>query len=161
MRGRMLRKNAIRQMAVLLTGLLLLAGCAGYGSVRYYDGDMDAKVKLRHMIDHFEDYNVYYAGMSEAFPSGIIFNPAESEQTVAKKNWYGVESRALAEKLIRNLERYQDYRPRLYTLTGEDGQAYGYIYTGYKHIVVRQLAENEIHVLEIHEPPHLRYESSP
>jgi hypothetical protein len=157
----MLKKNVIRPMAVLLLGLLLLAGCAGYGSVRYYDGDIDAKAKLRRMIDHFEAYNVYYAGMSEAFPSGIIFNPVAGEQTVAQKNWYPVDSRELAEKLIRNLERYHDYPPLLYTLTGEDGQAYGYIYTGYRHIIVRQLAENTIHVLEIHEPPHLRYESSP
>ncbi|MFP4453779.1 MAG: hypothetical protein ACLFPI_10500, partial [Desulfobacterales bacterium] len=74
------------------------------------------------------------------------------------KKWIRVESRDLMEKLVRKLELYHNYPPRLYSLSGEDGQNYGFIYTGYKHIVIRQLKENRIHVYEMHQPPHLKYD---
>ena len=142
-------------LAALLPGLLLHTGCAGYGSARYH---RQIQRKLPEMINNFKDYHVYYSGMSEAFPSGLIFDPKNDGRAIAQKKWIRVESKDLMEKFVRKLKLYHNYPPRLYSLFGEDGQNYGFIYTGYKHIVIRQLEENRIHVYEMHQPPHLKYD---
>lgn len=54
-------------LALLLFGLFLHTGCAGYGSARY---QWQIQGNLPQLMDHFRDYHVYYPGMSEAFPSG-------------------------------------------------------------------------------------------
>lgn len=142
---------------IAVLGFSLATGCAGYGSTRFDRHDQD---RLTELMADFESYHVFYSGMSEAFPSGIIFDPREGGKTIARKKWVRVENRDVAKKLIRGLESYQDYPARLYLLTGADGQFYGYIYTAYKqnNIFVRQLSENEIHVLEMPEAPHLKYD---
>ncbi len=144
-------------MVVAMLGFYLAAGCAGYGSTRY---DRHDQQRLTELMAGFENYQVFYSGMSEAFPSGIIFDPREDGKTIARKKWNRVENRDQAEKLIRGLGSYQDYPARLYLLTGADGQPYGYVYTAYKqnNIFVRQLSENEIYVLEMPEAPHLKYD---
>lgn len=151
----MKRKTVGCLLAISLLGLLMHIGCAGYGSARYYRHDQE---KLPELMADFQDYHVYYSGMSESFPSGLIFDPKNDGRTIAQKKWIRVENRELMEKLVRKLELYHHYPPRLYTLSGEQGQTYGYIYTGYKHIVVRQLPDDEIHVYEMHQPPHLKYD---
>ncbi|MFO8112476.1 MAG: hypothetical protein R6T92_08215 [Desulfosalsimonadaceae bacterium] len=144
-------------LVIALIGFHLLAGCAGYGSARYRQHDPGL---LNQMIADFDNYHVFYSGMSEAFPSGLIFDPTGDGNIIVREGWVNVENRALAEKLVRNLEGYQDYPARLYSLIGEDGQMYGYLYTAYpqNHIVVRQVAEGRIRVLEMHEAPHLKYD---
>lgn len=150
---------AICLLALAVIGFHLLAGCAGYGSARYQRHDPELLNRL--MVD-FDNYHVFYSGMSEVFPSGLIFDPNGDGNIIDRKGWEHVENRALAEKLVGNLQGYQDYPARLYTLIGEDGQMYGYLYTAYyqNHIVVRQVAKGRIRVLEMHEAPHLKYDQN-
>ncbi len=151
-------KKTSRHLPILaLLGLILLSGCAGYGQARY-QGPAQGQEVLTNLMADFDDYHVYYSGMSEAYPAGLIFDPQGDGRSIAQKKWTKVQSRELAKKLVRKLERYQDYQPSLYVLLGEDGQDYGYIYTGYKQIIVRQLEEGKIHVREMFEPPHLKYD---
>lgn len=157
MKADMQTKIFVCLLAALLPALLVHTGCAGYGSARYH---RQIQGKLPEMMNNFKDYHLYYSGMSEAFPSGLIFDPKNDDKTVAQKKWIKVKNRDLAEKIVRNLERYTHYPPELYILTGENGQTYGYIYTGYLHIVVRQIEENKIHVYEMHQAPHLKYDSN-
>jgi len=143
----------------VLLGIIVCAGCAGYGQARY-QGIVQGRDVLELMMADFEDYHVYYSGMSENFPSGIIFDPKDDDKTVAQKGWIRVETRELARELFCNLERYHHLRPLLYSLVGEDDRHYGYIYTSYKQIVVRQLEENKIYVYEMPIAPHLKYEQN-
>ena len=145
--------------AIVSMTLLWCAGCAGYGHTRY-QGLVQGREMIDVMLNNFDDYHVYYSGMSPDFPSGVIFDPVGDETTVAQKEWIAVETRELAKELVQNLERYPHHlKPRLYALIGEDGLHYGYIYTSYTNIVVRQLDEGKIYVYEMPEAPHLRYEA--
>lgn len=155
----MQRKISISLLTTALLGLLICAGCAGYGHARY-QGLVQGHDMLETMMANFEVYHVYYSGMSESFPSGIIFDPKDDDNTVAQKGWIRVETRGKAWELVRNLERFHHLRPLLYALVGEDGRHYGYIYTSYQRIVVRQLEENKIYVNEMPIAPHLKYEQN-
>ncbi len=155
----MQRKISIPLLTTALMGLLICGGCAGYGQARY-QGLVQGRDMLESMMANFEDYHVYYSGMSESFPSGIIFDPKDDEKTVVQNGWIPVETRDLAWELVRNLERFYHFRPVLYALIGEDGRHYGYIYTSYQRIVVRQLEENKIYVNEMPIAPHLKYEQN-
>ena len=146
-------------LAISLAILLIHAGCAGYGNIKY-QGLVQGRKMLADIMADFDDYRVYYSGMSEAFPSGIIFEPDYGDRAIAQKDWIGVKNREKAEKLVRNLERYHQYKPRLYVIVGEDGRNYGYIYTSYTHIVVRQIEPDRIHVYEMYEAPHLKYNTN-
>lgn len=142
-----------KYLAAALACLFLFAGCAGFGQARY-ERRAQATEMLAEMMADFENYTVYYSGTSEAFPAGIIFEPEYDDRSIAQKDWIKVESRELTEKLVHKLEqRYRSYRPVLYTLTGEDGLHYGYIYTVYMHVVVRQLEPGSIHVYGMREGP--------
>lgn len=142
-----------------LVGLPLISGCAGYGSARYL-GRTEGPQKLASLIADFDSYHVYYSGMSLAFPSGLIFAPKDDSLRVEQGQWIDVENRDEMETIVSNLQRYHRYRPLLYALIGEDGRQYGYIYTSYRHIVVQQVADDAIHVMEMFEAPHLRYENN-
>lgn len=144
-------------LAIVVPGLYLITGCAGYGTSSYNRHDQD---RLAEMMRRFDDYRVFYSGMSEAFPAGLVFDPKDDGKTIARKKWVKVDNRDLLEKLVRKLERYHNYPPRLYTLKGEDGRVYGYIYTVYRQgdILVRQVDEDRIHVREMGLPPHLKYD---
>jgi len=144
---------------VFLLGLFLFSGCAGYGSARYL-GRTESPEKLTSLVADFDSYHVYYSGMSLAFPSGLIFDPKDDSLRVEQGRWIRIENRDKLETVVSNLQRYHRYPPRLYTLTGEDGRQYGYIYTSYLHIVVRQVEDDAVHVLEMFEAPHLKYDNN-
>ena len=153
-----MQKNIVGPALIIsLSALLLLAGCAGYGTARYQKPEQGQQI-LESFLADFKEYDVYFTGLSEAYPGGLIFAPRDLEQRIAQKRWSKVEDREQAQKLVRNLERYDHYPPRVYVLEGEHGQTYGYIYTGYHHITIHQLEEDKIHVREMFEPPHLKYD---
>jgi len=140
-------------LAIAAIGLFAFNGCAGYGSTNHIDYEQH---RLAGIIDDFDDYHVFYSGMSQGLPSGIVFAPEADDKTIARKQWITVEDKEQAEKLVNNLEGYRNYPARLYELTGEDGRPYGYIYTVEKRVVVQQLAPDTIYVQAINSPPHLK-----
>jgi hypothetical protein len=144
-------------LAASLLSLLLLPGCAGYGKTRYLPSEKGQET-LNVLLEAFQDFHVYYTGLSQAYPSGLIFDPKQDTRSIAQKKWIKVKSPETARKLVKKLKRYQNYPPRLYALHGEEGEKYGYIYTGYPHVSIRQLQKDRIHVLEMFEPPHLKFD---
>jgi len=154
----MFRNRQLSRAGALLVALAL-AGCSGYGTIKFLGWEAGRK-QVWQMVESFQDYHLYSSGMSTAYPSGLIFDPKGDETRIEPGVWAGVNSQGLAELLVRNLERYQNYKPKLYALIGDDGRRYGFIYTGYKSVVVQQVAENAVSVGEMSEPPHLKYDQN-
>jgi hypothetical protein len=116
-----LKKNAFR----LLSCVLLLAGCAGYGRVAVQEGG-DAEVTIHQLISGLEDYDVYYVDGFHRCGSALVFDPKGDGRVLTSGSW---EKVGTEEPLSSSLYRVRRAgATEVYLLLGPDGRRYGYLF---------------------------------
>jgi hypothetical protein len=139
----------------LLLPLLLLTGCLGlekYGSIRSASGQYTNSIQ--NLIENWQEYHIYYAGLSYKSPSAILFNPKEGNKRVVSKKWVPVTDQSVAITIVKWLDSYVNFPPYLSIVLGPNGDFFGYVYTSaVEQVVVREIEPNTLFVEDIPLPP--------
>ncbi|MCD6305140.1 MAG: hypothetical protein J7M32_02485 [Deltaproteobacteria bacterium] len=141
-------------IAVLLT-LCFLPACPGlekYGSVRVADGEWANSIQ--NLVENWQEYHIYYAGLSYKSPSAIMFVPKQSNKRVVSGKWMPVTDRSVAAAIVTWLNSYMNFPPTLWKILGPNGDFFGYVYTSAEEqVVVREMEPNILFVEDIPLPP--------
>ena len=135
---------------------VLLAGCAGYGQTEFIPSG-DNQMTIEYLIEHSDEYVAHYSGYAPNNPSGLIFDPRnEGRALQPSERWVPISG----PDAIREVKRWLDlgdlpgYYLSLRRIRGAEGNLYGYVYTGWQHLVMRQVDESTLYVYDLPDPPH-------
>jgi hypothetical protein len=154
------------RLILFLLVLGVLAGCSvisNYGKLTPVYKTADG-MTVAELEEFWEDYHVTYTGCcggataAKDHPSAVIFDPIGDEKTLKGDRWLKVESAYRLNKLITQIqgsERFETYYPELYRIMGSDGEFYGYMFTSWRHVPMKQLDENTMYVFDLEHPPYL------
>lgn len=86
-----------------------------------------------------------------------MFDPKkDSKMLTPSDRWTRVEGRESVTEVIRWLQvhNHPNYYLRLYKILGPDDQLYGYLFTGWHHVVFKVVDERTLFVYGLPDPPH-------
>jgi len=140
---------------VLLPLVCCLSGCLGlekYGSIRSASGQYS--MTIQDLIQNWQEYHIYYAGLSYKSPSAILFNPKAGNKRVVSSKWMPVTDQSVVVTIVKWLDSYVNFPPYLSVVLGPNGDSYGYVYTSaVEQVVVREIEPNTLFVEDIPLPP--------
>jgi len=148
-------QRLIGMSILLLLSLFFLTGCLGlqnYGKIRVADGQWSNTIQ--NLIENWQEYHIYYAGLSYKSPSAILFNPKQGDKRVVSNRWTPVTDQSVAITIVKWLDSYVNYPPTLWKILGPQGDFFGYVYTSaVEQVVVREIEPNTLFVEDIPLPP--------
>lgn len=151
-------KKLIRYSTIILTLLLFAFGCAmgHYGRItREYASTSGLSIET--LKENWQDYDVYYAGIAEDNPRGIMFDPKSDDRKLTGDRWVRLEDKERVSRVILWLENMgPELRPYLFRIIGPDQQVYGYIYTQTNNVVSRAVDDKTLFVFDLELPETVR-----
>jgi hypothetical protein len=155
-RGRIEMKRSLG-VAILLVGfMVMLSGCLGQGTYRVAPS-FRGNVTIRTLMENWQDYIVYYAGLGADNPSAVMFDPKKDDRVITVDRWSKVENRKLLADLIDSIQRQigSSYYPKLFEIRGPEGQLYGYMFTAWSVASTKMINDRTMFVFDIPLPPYL------
>ena len=125
--------NRNRNIYLVMTCLVLvflISGCAlhrGYGKIRLQPWRGE-QVTIQELQESWEDYTIYYAGLSLGTVAGIIFDPKNDKRTLMGDKWIRVEDQETLLELIGWMKSYTKCNPQIWRILGPGNEFYGYLY---------------------------------
>ncbi|MEJ2659077.1 MAG: hypothetical protein P8012_18125 [Desulfobacterales bacterium] len=142
-------------ISVISIFILMAFGCAAvvdnYGSLRSIP-DTGKQVTIQYLIDHWKDYNVYYAGYGVRMPLGVWFNPKNGDTRLVGDYWKPVQTQKDLIDITQWIYVTTQYRPYLTEIVGPHGRFYGYLYYSYGSVVAKKIGKNTMYVLNLEWP---------
>ncbi len=138
--------------------ILTAAGCSGFGSLQV-ECASNCGYEVQAILDDFEDYHVYYAGQDPDLSAAILFDPRNDAWRIQPGRWKKVVDKDLAWEIIRVLEANSQFQPKFFRVLGAKDQVYGYLYTPYRHVPVKQQDPGVIKIYNLRQPAHLQYDN--
>lgn len=139
--------------------VVYLTGCTSYGKFHYY-GKNAGDVTIETLVEQWNDYHVYYSGYGVNNATGILFDPKADNKTLKPSDrWVKVEDQKTITDLVAwlKVQDRPEYYPGLFTISGQEGRVYGYLYSGwYSHGVAKVVDDDTLFVFDLEEPPHYR-----
>ncbi len=140
---------------MLVGFVVILSGCSGQGTYRVVPA-VSGNVTIQTLMENWQDFNVYYAGLGSNHPSAVMFDPKNDDRVITVDRWSKVESRELLADLIGSIQRQTgSYYPRLFEIRGPDGHLYGFIFTAWDVVSTRMIDDHTMFVFDIPLPPYL------
>jgi len=140
---------------MMLLALCFLPACVGlekYGSIRVADDEWADSIQ--NLVENWQEYHIYYAGLSYKSPSAIMFVPKQGDKRVVSRKWMPVTDQSVAATIVKWLDSYMNFPPTLWKILGPDGHFFGYVYTSAEEqVVVREIEPNTLFVEDIPLPP--------
>ena len=135
--------------------VLMISGCMAwtgrYGKIRYL-ANGDGEITIAALIENWEDYHTYYAGLGVRLPLGIMFDPKNNDTTLVGDTWNNVENQQTLLEIARWIYPNTRHYPRLSKILGPDGRFYGYLYHSYGSVVLKLIDDRKIYVYNLEEP---------
>ncbi|MBA7648984.1 hypothetical protein ES703_56776 [subsurface metagenome] len=142
-----------RKHAYLATIGLALAflvyGCAGYGKF-VIQSSPGERVSIEELQKNWNDYTIYYSGLSETRPRGIMFDPKHDNRRLVGDQWIKVEDQQMLSKLVSWMQFPKRGYPELYRILGPDDEFYGYLYhNGHRRAVAKVVDDRTMYVYDL------------
>ncbi|HDZ91224.1 MAG: hypothetical protein JRJ09_05545 [Deltaproteobacteria bacterium] len=139
--------------ACLFGVLFFLGGCLeNYGTIRVASGKWGTTIK--EIEENWQEYDIYYAGLSYKSPSAIMFDPKRDGRRLIGVKWMPVTDRSVTVDIIEWLDSYVNYPPTLWKILGPEGKFFGYIYTSaMEQVVIERIDPNTLKIENIPLPP--------
>ncbi len=138
-----------KRTAVLMISatVLVILGCATYGKVRPMGGELTIEMLRK----DWQNYDVYWTGVSEMQPTAILFDPKNDGKRLAFKaqDWSKVNNEGFLSMLISGSQSNLSFYPVLYRMLGPGDVFYGYIYTGYPSVATKQVDQETLWVYSL------------
>jgi len=134
--------------------LLLFGGCATLrsGGVAGVTGPSGQTVTLRELQKNRNDYNIYYAGISDDTPTALLFDPKNDDKNLTGKRWEKVEDKESLSSMITFIKNYVNFDPKLYAIVGPDHQVYGYVFSPTNEVYMKVEDRKTIYVYDVESP---------
>jgi len=112
------------------------------------------QMRIEELEKNWRDYNVYYVGVEIGIASAALFDPKGDDYTLAdtRKRWESaadgmwvevlrgdeVKTEQEISRLINaiRVQRWTQYRPKLYRIIGSGGEFCGYLYTAWNWAMI-------------------------
>jgi len=127
-------------------------GHLGYGKLRVQRGH-DGSVTTETLRENWQEYAIYYAGLSVKNPSGVMFDPKNDNKKLISDKWIRIKNQDTLADLIHWLDANIKFYPVLYRILGPDDEFYGYLYTAWDHVHIKAVDENTLWVDDLPMPP--------
>ena len=133
--------------------LLLLTGCASILNAPLLEtpGSYGKKVTIQDLVNNWDAYTIYYAGLFQDTPAALMFDPKGDSKTLEGKKWNRVKDKETLIGMVSFIKNYVNYNPRLYSVVGPDHVVYGYIFSPTK-VYMKVLNANTIYVYNVESP---------
>ena len=142
-------------VALLISLLVMLAGCAGYGKFRLETGET---MTIQRLKDNWQNYHILATGVEPNVPSAIIFDRKDDGREIIGERWWELNDyKSVSETvaLIAAQVTGGGLYPRLWKMLGPDDHLYGYMYTAWDQAVMTIGDDKNMRVLDIPQPPTL------
>jgi hypothetical protein len=147
------KRNAIL-LFVILTALSLL-GCTGlssYGKL-YLAPNGKGSVTMGQLVERWQDYDIYYSGIAVHKPSAILFDPKGDDKTLQVHPWWvRVDKKEKLLEILKWIDFYRKFPPRLRMVLGPDNGFFGYMYTAWDHALIKVVDDKTLWVNHLSMP---------
>ena len=154
--------NSKRRGFTLFFVILLLLpfiGCAGlssYGKL-YLELNGRDTVTIEQLVERWQDYDVYYAGVSAHRPSAILFDPKGDNRVIQVHHWWvRVDRIETLLELVKWLRFDIKYDPAVRMVLSPDDRLFGYMYTAWNYARILVVDEKTLWVDDLSIPPEYR-----
>ncbi len=149
----MKEKFDLIKLVFLVAGLLfLMTGCGGlgkYGTLVSATG----KVSIKELIENWQNYDIYYAGLGVNNPSAVMFDAKIEGRRITSDKWIPVTEKSVLVTLVDWLNANINFPPDLWKILGPKGNFFGYIYSYYNDVEIRGIDDKTIWVGDLPLPP--------
>ena len=150
-------KKYIYLIAIGAVSLLLMSGCYGlknYGKLSAQSRTAE-KMTIQELEENWQDYTIYYAGVNPGFPTAIMFDPKGDDRVLKGDRWTKVTNDIRLAKLIRSIEIQESLGgtdSKLWRILGPNDQFYGYMFSGWGHVVMKEVDDRTMLVYDMSQP---------
>jgi len=142
---------ALAGLAATLFGTI---GCQGFGPYgTLWAVPTSSPVTIGSLLDHWNQYNTYYAGVSLENPSAVLFEPKQDGLRVIADKWVPVTDRKSLLTAVRWLEANIDFPPVLWEIRNPQGTLFGYLYSYYGSVEIKELDPQTLLIGDLPLPP--------
>jgi hypothetical protein len=146
----------MRLARLALLAVIVISGCSDYGKLKNQP-PYGEQVTIQDLVENLNDYTVYYSGYAVNNPSGILFDPKDDNKILVLSNrWIKFEAQEEVLEVVSWI-KIQDFPhgyPGLYRILGLDNEVYGYLFTGWNHLVAKSIDKKTLFVYDLPPPPH-------
>lgn len=144
----------------LLLIVLMISGCASwsknYGKLRILPDKQD-KMTIQDLIDHWENYDIYYSDIYEGFHPraslGVMFDPKNNDTKLVSAWWKKIDDQKSLIEATQWIYTNTQYKPWLNEILGPDGRLYGYLYYSWGPVILKVVDDGTMEVFNL-EAPH-------
>jgi len=140
---------------ITIISAIIITGCSGYGKL-LIESKNEAELTIEKLIKNSDDYDVHYFGLGEKFVSGIIFDPKKDNKKLLPSDlWVEINEQTTISDIVKRIKGsdFPSFIPTLYKIVGPDGVFYGYLFTGWFHIVLKKFDDDTLSVYGLDDPP--------
>jgi len=141
---------------IIIILAIIIAGCSGYGKL-VIKSKNEAEGTIEKLIKNSDNYDIHHFGNGKKFVSGIIFNPKkDNKKLMLGDMWVEINEQTTISDIVKRMKGSDDLRgfnPTLYEIVGPDGVFYGYLFTGWFHIVLKKINDDTLSVYGLNDPP--------
>jgi len=112
----------------------------------------EEKISLQKLEKNWQDYTIYYAGLSVGTVAGIMFDPKNDGKVLTGDNWIKIENEETLSTLIEWIQTYIQFDPRLWRIMGSNDQFYGYLYCACSQVIIRSVDDTTMYVYDLESP---------
>jgi hypothetical protein len=141
-----------RSIFVIAVSLGLMTGCAAlknYGTLRSATG----KVTINDLIENWQDYRIYYAGLAADNPSAIMFDTKIEGRRITSDKWVPVTDKSVAESVVGWLNANINFPSELWKIIGPKGKFFGYMYSYWGTVEIKGIDDKTIWMGDLPLPP--------
>ncbi len=140
---------------ITIISAFIITGCSGYGKLVIESKNED-EVTIEKLIKNSDDYDIHYFGHGKKFVSGIIFDPKKDNKKLLPGDmWVEINEQTTVSDIVKRIKGSDllGFSPTFYKIVGPDGEFYGYLFTGWFHIVLKKIDDDTLSVYGLDDPP--------
>lgn len=145
----MVHKSCLNLKVFMFSAILfLMHGCVSmnqYGSIIPARSKGDV-VAIEEIIKEWQNFNIYYADVNPAYPSAILIDPKWDERHLTNARWIAVKEKDELTELVKWIDLNINFPPDLSAVLGPDKQVFGYMYTGWTHVLIKVVDDKTLWV---------------
>ncbi len=148
------REDFIKVGFLCVALLCLMTGCVGLKDYGRLDA-ATSKISVNELIENWQNYDIYYAGLSVDNPSGVIFDTKIEGRRITSDKWIPVTEKSVVITLVKWLRADINYPPVLWRIMGPgpEGKFFGYLYSYWDNLVIKAIDDKTLWVDDLPLPP--------
>lgn len=146
------KRYCIKVVLLFAVAFCLLAGCLGLKNYGSLDAAM-GKVTIKDLIENWQNYDIYYAGLAVDNPSAVMFDTKIEGRRITSDKWVPVTEKSVLVTIVEWLDANINYPPDLWRILGPKGKFFGYLYSYYNEVEIKAIDDQTLWIGNLPLPP--------